>query len=312
MYTRLFALLLCVLTLPTWANQCKTVNFGVVDWTDVRVTTAVAQVLLEKLGYDINVSEHSVDGIYEEMASGNLDVFLGNWMPTMASIVEPHIQQSKIESLSMNLDNAKYTLAVPSYVYDAGVKTFADLAKHKDKFDGRIYGLEKGNDGNLLIQKMIDKNDFGLKPFRLYATSERIMLAQVKRRIRDDKWIAFLAWTPHPMNTQHDIRYLAGGDEYFGPNYGGSTVHTNTRKGLASSCPNVARFLNNLKFNVKMEGQLMGQVMNEFIPADRAVRDWMHKNPKQVSVWLKGVTQIDGSEVDFIKIAQSLKLSFDS
>jgi len=312
MYARLFALLLCVITLPAFANQCKTVNFGIVDWTDVRVTTAVAQVLLEKLGYEIEVSEHSVNGVYDGLANGNLDAFLGNWMPTMASIVNPHIQQRKIETLSMNLDNAKYTLAVPRYVYDAGVKTFADLAKYKDKFDGRIYGLEKGNDGNLLIQKMIDKNDFNLKPFRLYATSERIMLAQVKRRIRDNKWIAFLAWTPHPMNTQYDIRYLAGGDDYFGPNYGGSTVHTNIRKGLASNCPNVARFLSNLKFDVEMEGKIIGKVMNEFIPADRAVRDWMYKNPKQVTTWLEGVTQINGEEVDSIKIAQSLKLSFDS
>ena len=138
------------------------------------------------------------------------------------------------------------------------------------------------------------------------------MLAQVKRRIRDNKWIAFLAWTPHPMNTQHDIRYLAGGDDYFGPNYGASTVHTNIRTGLANNCPNLAQFLTNLKFSGEMEGSLIGKVMNEFIPADRAVRDWMYKNPKQVSSWLKGVTNADGEEVDSIKIAQSLELSFDN
>ena len=312
MYTRFFALLLCLLVLPTSANQCKTVNLGIVDWTDVRVTTAFAQVLLEKLGYEIEISEHSVEGIYTDLASGKLDAFLGNWMPTMASIVEPHIQKNKIESLSMNLDNARYTLAVPSYVYDAGVKSFADLAKHKDKFGGRIYGLEKGNDGNILIQKMIDKNDFGLKSFRLFPTSERIMLAQVKRRTRENQWIVFLAWTPHPMNTQYDIHYLAGGDDYFGPNYGGSTVHTNIRQGLASNCPNIARFLTNLKFNVEMEGNIIGTVMNEFVPADRAVRDWMYNNPQQVSVWLKGVTHENGNKVDSAKIAKSLKLTFDS
>jgi len=32
--------------------------------------------------------------------------------------------------------------------------------------------------------------------------------------------IVFLAWDPHPMNIQFELRYLAGGDSAFGPNYG--------------------------------------------------------------------------------------------
>lgn len=63
-----------------------------------------------------------------------------------------------VETLRANLEGAKYTLAVPKYVYDAGVKSFADLAKHAEEFKHRIYGIEPGNDGNRLIQSMIDKN----------------------------------------------------------------------------------------------------------------------------------------------------------
>ena len=39
---------------------------------------------------------------------------------------------------------------------DAGVKSLADLGANKDKFGGKIYGIEAGNDGNRIIQAMID------------------------------------------------------------------------------------------------------------------------------------------------------------
>ena len=312
MFTRLLLLTLTLtLSWQTHASQqCETVKLGIVNWTDVQVTTAVAQALLESLNYDVKVSTHSVDGIYQNLSQGKLDAFLGNWMPTMAPIIKPFEEQNTIETLGVNLEGAKYTLAVPTYVYDAGVKTFADLVRFKKNFGGRIYGLEKGNDGNLIIQKMIDSNKFGLGKFRLMATSENIMLAQVKKRVHENQWIAFLAWAPHPMNKQFDIRYLAGGDDFFGPNYGGSTVNTNVRTGLGKECPNVQRLLSNLKFDLAMEASMMDQVINQFVPAKRAARSWMHNNPEQVKTWLNGITTRQGKPVDAQKIAKDMKLSF--
>jgi glycine betaine/proline transport system substrate-binding protein len=195
-------------------------------------------------------------------------------------------------------------------VYDAGVKSFSDLVKFKKEFANRIYGLEKGNDGNLIIQQMIDKNESGLGAFNLLATSERIMLAQLKKRVRENQWIVFLAWTPHPMNNKFDIRYLDGGDKYFGPNYGGSTVHTNVRAGFTQDCPNINKLLKNLVFDVEMEATMMDKVLNEFAPADRAARYWMHKNPKQVTKWLNGVNTREGKPANVEKIISNLELTF--
>ena len=61
--------------------------------------------------------------------------------------------------------------------------------------------------------------------------SEAGMLSQVARATRGEDWIVFLGWEPHPMNANHDITYLSGGDDWFGPNYGGATVYTNVRAG---------------------------------------------------------------------------------
>lgn len=290
-------------------EKCESVHFGVVDWTDVKATTAVAAELLRVLGYQVDISKHSVPDTYKAMASGEVDVFLGNWMPSMAPVADPFVNNNQVERLRPNLTGAKYTLAVPKYVYEAGVKSFADIAKYHDQFDGRIYGLEKGNDGNQLILDMIKTNAFGLKPFSLIETSERLMLAQVKGKIRDQKWIVFLAWAPHPMNERYDLVYLEGGDEYFGPNKGGATVYTNTRSGFAESCPNVATFLQNLEFSLAMEGQVMDMILNQFVPHDRAARHWMNQNPERVASWLQGVTHQNGAKANARAIAKSMQLS---
>ena len=51
----------------------------------------------------------------------------------------------------------------------------------------------------------------------------------------------FLGWEPHPMNANFEMKYLAGGDDVFGPNFGGATVFTNVRAGYLTECPNVGR-----------------------------------------------------------------------
>ncbi|MGC8120221.1 choline ABC transporter substrate-binding protein [Marinobacter sp. VGCF2001] len=294
------------------AEQCDQVRFGIVDWTDVKATTSVASELLQALGYDVDISNQSVVDTYDALAKGDIDVFLGNWMPSMAPVADPLIEAQKVERLGANLEGAKYTLAVPQYVYDAGVKHFSDIARFADKFENNIYGIEKGNDGNLLILDMINSNAFGLRPFELIETSERIMLAQVNGAVRDQEWIVFLAWAPHPMNERFDIAYLDGGDDYFGPNKGGATVYTNTRAGFSEQCPNVATLLDNLEFSLAMEGQVMDMILNQFVPQDRAARHWMHQNPEAVEAWLNGVTHRDGRKTNPTAIAQSMKLTLNN
>ena len=51
-----------------------------------------------------------------------------------------------------NLEGAKYTLAVNKAAADLGISTFADIAGQAEALDGKIYGIEPGNDGNRLIQ----------------------------------------------------------------------------------------------------------------------------------------------------------------
>lgn len=276
------------------ANECETVRFADVGWTDITATTALTSVVLESIGYKTKTQVLSVPVTYKSLENKDIDVFLGNWMPTMEADIKPYLDNGSVETIHKNLEGAKYTLAVPKAVYDAGVKTFADISKFADKFDSKIYGIEPGNDGNRLIQSMIDKNAFGLKGFEVVESSEAGMLSQVKRQTRRNKWIVFLGWEPHPMNSNFELAYLEGGDDFFGPNLGGANVHTNVRKSYTTECKNVGKLLTNLTFTLAMENEVMAAILDQGKKPNVAAKNWIKSNPAILDAWLEGVTTLDG------------------
>lgn len=295
--TKIFSsIALSAVATGAYANQCETVRFADVGWTDITATTAVTSELLKGLGYKTKTDLLSVPVTYSSMANGDIDVFLGNWMPTMQGDIAKYREAGTVETVRANLEGAKYTLAVPKYVYDAGVKSFADLAKHADKFKDRIYGIEPGNDGNRLIQDMIDSDAFGLKDFSLVESSEAGMVSQVSRAVRRNQWIVYLGWAPHPMNSNVEMEYLSGGDDFFGPNYGGANVYTNVRQDYLSECQNVGQLLKNLEFSLEMENQLMEAILNQKQKPAKAAQEWLNANPQQFEAWLEGVKTLDGKD----------------
>ncbi|GAB4351592.1 MAG: choline ABC transporter substrate-binding protein [Oricola sp.] len=276
--------------------QCEDVTFSDVGWTDITATTAATKTILEALGYNVDVKVLSVPVTYASMKKGVVDVFLGNWMPTMEGDIAPYREDGSVETVRENLEGAKYTLAVNKAGADLGIADFADIAAHKDELGGKIYGIEPGNDGNRLIIDMINSDAFGLKGFELAESSEQGMLAQVDRATKRNEPIVFLGWEPHPMNANFEMTYLTGGDDYFGPNLGGATVYTNTRAGYSEECPNVGALLANLKFTLAMENEIMGAILNDGEDPDKAASEWLAKHPDMLDGWLKGVTTRDGGD----------------
>ncbi|MFH6787247.1 MULTISPECIES: choline ABC transporter substrate-binding protein [Methylobacterium] len=274
--------------------SCKTVRFADVGWTDITATTALASRVLAGLGYAPKTQTLSVPVTYASLRAKTIDVFLGNWMPTMAADRKPYLESHAIEVLGPNLTGAKYTLAVPDYLYDAGLKSFADIAKFRRQLKGKIYGIEPGNDGNRTILTIIKDNTYGLGTFDLVESSEQGMLAQVDRAIRRKEPILFLGWEPHPMNTKFAIRHLSGGDDTFGPNYGGAEVFTNLRAGYGAECPNLGRFFKNLTFDLKTENAVMGSILFDGLDPDKAADQWLKADPEAWTRWLSGVETLDG------------------
>ncbi len=277
--------------MPAHAD-CSLVRLAEPGWTDLELTTAVTQVLLQDMGYKADSNILGISVIYESMKNGDLDAFMGYWDPAMQSYYKPYHANGTVETIHTNLKGAKFTWAVPSYVYDAGVHSFGDLAAHAHEFNKKVYGIEPGS--NDIMLNVINKGDFGLGDWKVVESSEQGMLSQVARDIRRNKWIVFLGWAPHPMNTKFDLKYLKGGDAYYGPNFGGATVSTQVRKGYLKECPQVGKLLKQLTFNVDMESEGMGYILGDGMNGKEAARKLLKKHPELLDAWLDGVTTVDG------------------
>ncbi|MGH6854408.1 MAG: choline ABC transporter substrate-binding protein [Aestuariivirga sp.] len=275
------------------AESCKAVRFADVGWTDIQVTTGTTQVVMEALGYAPEVKTLSVPVAYASLKNKDIDVFLGNWMPSMSADVKPYMDDKSVEVIGTNLEGAGYGLVVPQYVADAGVKSLTDLGAHKDKFSGKIYGIEAGNDGNRIIATMIADANNKLEGFELVESSEAGMLTEAEKAMKNNEWMVFLGWTPHPVMGEMKLAYLDGmGDSGFGA----ATVLTNVRAGYTAECPNAGKLLANLKFDLAMEGAMMEPVLKDGADPKATAQAWLKAHPDAVKPWLEGVTAFDGSD----------------
>jgi glycine betaine/proline transport system substrate-binding protein len=279
-----------------FAQSCDKVIFSDVGWTDITATTAATTVVLEALGYETETKVLSVPVTYAGLAGGDIDVFLGNWMPTMEADIAPYREAGTVDTVRTNLEGAKYTLATNEHGAALGISDFANIKDHKDALDGKIYGIEPGNDGNRLIIDMIESGPFGLDGFEIVESSEQGMLASVARATQDGKPIVFLGWEPHPMNANFKMTYLSGGDDVFGPNFGEATVATNTRQGYVAECPNTGKLLQNLVFSLQMENEIMSAISDAGEDPREAAKAWLAANPATWEPWLDGVTTKDGGD----------------
>ncbi|MCQ0971227.1 choline ABC transporter substrate-binding protein [Paracoccus sp. TK19116] len=278
------------------SEECRSLVFSDVGWTDITATTALATTVLDALSYETEIKVLSVPVTFTGLSTDDIDIFLGTWMPTMEADIAPYREAGTVEDVRVNLTGAKYTLATNKAGADAGITTFDAIAAQKDALDGKIYGIEPGNDGNRLLLEMVAEDKFGLGTFEVIESSEQGMLAQVARADGAGEPVVFLGWEPHPMNANFELTYLEGGDDVFGPNLGGAEVHTVTRAGLSEDCPNIGKFLTNLQFTLPMENEVMGAILDDGQAPDAAATEWLKANPDAAAGWLDGVTTVDGGD----------------
>jgi len=283
---------------------CKNVRLGVVNWTDVMATSAMTQVLLDGLGYQTKQTSASQQIIFAGIRDQRQDLFLGYWNPIMTQTITPFVDAGQVKVLDApSLNDARATLAVPKYLADKGLQSFADIHKFEKELGGKIYGIEPGSGANTQIKAMIAKNQFGLGKFQLVESSEAGMLAAVDRAVRRKEAVVFFGWAPHPMNVNIDMQYLSGSEDALGPDEGRATVWTVTAPDYASRCPNVGRLLTNLTFSAEDESRMM-QPLLDHKDALESARQWLKDHPEDKARWLEGVTTFDGKPA-----ADNLKLT---
>lgn len=289
------------------AHAADTIDFGVPAWPGITVKTQIAEQLLAPLGYDSRSQDLGLQVIYQALESGDLDVFLGGWLPAQQDMLKPREESGDIVRLANNVDGAQMTLAVPDYVYESGIQSFADLDAHRDEFEGKIYGFGAGSAASEILHKAIDNDTWGLGDWQVVDTSTVGMLSAAKDAIKNHEPIVWVGWTPHWMNLELPMRYLSDSKDLFGPDNGKSQVLTLMRSDFADGHANLKTFFNQFSFSAEEQSWMIRGFGLEEKSAESVAKQWIHDHPERVETMLEGVTTADG-EPAWPAVKQALSL----
>ncbi|ADL12732.1 ABC transporter substrate-binding protein [Acetohalobium arabaticum] len=274
------------------SNPEEPIVFGEADWPGIWGKDAVVEHILENIGYEVEIKTVKNVIIYNRMVDKEIDVFLGSWMPSDKPTRDELKGQFKI--VKTNLDEGLYTLGVPKYVWEAGVRSFTDLDKYAEKFDHKIYAGPIGWKFTKAMKKAIKNDIYGLGDWKLVNSSQTAMIANMKRAVKKGDWIATLAWKPHWMNYVMDIKYLKDPKNIWVN--AESWVDTITRVGFKQDRPQVHKFLTQFKTTTDMSNEWIYYIGYKDQEPERVAQRWVKNNLDVVKDWLKGVKAKNGKQ----------------
>ncbi|WP_251977743.1 ABC transporter substrate-binding protein [Salinicola avicenniae] len=279
---------------PAQADE-STIVFGVPAWPGITVKTEIARQLLAPLGYTAQAQEIGLQVIYQGLDTGDVDVFLGAWLPAQNPMLEPLESDGSIQRLATNVTGAQMTLAVPDYVFDAGITSFADLDAHRDEFNGELYGFGAGSAASEIINDAIANDTWGLGDWTLVDTSTVGMLSAAKSHIANEEPIVWVGWTPHWMNLELPMRYLEDDKNLFGEGNGASDVRTLMASDYAEANPNLVTFFDQFSFSAEEQSWMIQRYGQEEAPMEEVASQWIEAHPARVESMLADVTTRDGA-----------------
>ncbi|MDK2821345.1 MAG: glycine betaine/proline transport system substrate-binding protein [Clostridia bacterium] len=254
----------------------KVIKFGYVNWAEGVAMTHLLQAIIEdKLGYEVETVQGDVGAIFTGVAEGDFDAFVDTWLPvTHESYMKEYGDQ--LDNYGTVYEGARIGLVVPSYVT---INSIEELNDHKDKFDGKIVGIDAGAGIMKVTNKAIKDYDLD---YELVASSGPAMTAALKDAIESDEWVVVTGWAPHWKFARWDLKFLEDPKGVYGEV---ERIDKVARKGLEEDAPKVAKLLKNFKMDDQQLGTLEGYINDGMDPVE-AGRKWMSENEEIINGWL--------------------------
>ncbi|QFT83926.1 Glycine betaine-binding protein OpuAC precursor [Halomonas sp. THAF12] len=278
---------------PALADDA-TLDIGVPPWPGVTVKSEMASQLLAPLGYETRTHDVGLQVVYQGLETGDIDALLGGWMPAQQKMFAPREESGVIEGLVNNVEGAQMTLAVPDYLHDQGITSFADLDAHREAFDGKIHSFGAGSAASDRLYQAIDDDAWGLGDWEVVDTSVIGMLGAASSAIDREAPIVWVGWTPHWMNLALPMRYLDDPKDLFGEDNGATDVLTVLRSDYGDAHPNLERFFEQFTFAAEEQSWMIQQFGEEEREVEAVARQWLQEHPERVAAMLEGVTTSDG------------------
>lgn len=270
-------LMLLFTTLSSCENikNSKYITIGMVDgWAEDVAMTHIAKTILDEQGYHVIIQKASTDMILASMNNEDTDLFMGVWLPYTHA--KKLAKFPGLMHLGTNYDNGRIGLVVPEYV---PVNSIEELNQHKDEFNHRIIGIEKGAGLTTGTDKAII--DYKLD-YHQINSSTIAMITELQNAIQRKEWIVVTGWQPHWMFGKMKLKFLDDPQKIYGE---AEQIKTYSRKSLAKVHPDLAKFFSKLHFDDENMSDLLMK-MEQSKNKEATAKEWVKDHPELVQSWL--------------------------
>ena len=143
------------------------------------------------------------------------------------------------------------------------------------------------------------KDSAGGKGFRVITSTTPAMIEEMAYAIKNDRYAAITAWSPHWMNAELSIKYLKDPEKVFGE---AENVHTIVRKGFDKDYPELAKFFRQFKWKTTDLDSLSLICYESDGDYGKGAREWLKRNPELQAAFLKGVRPQPGAKIKMVDI----------
>ncbi|MCQ9636945.1 glycine betaine ABC transporter substrate-binding protein [Chryseobacterium sp. WG23] len=256
-------------------KNSKYITIGMVDgWAEDVAMTHVAKAILDQQGYHVIIQKASTDMILASMNNEDTDIFMGVWLPyTHAKKVAKF---PGLINMGTNYDSGRIGLVVPEYI---PVTSIEELNQHKDQFNHRIIGIEKGagltsGTDQAIIDYKLD--------YKQINSSTIAMITELQNAIQRKQWIVVAGWQPHWMFGKMKLKFLNDPKKTFGE---AEQIKTYARKSFGKDHPELAKFFSKLHFDDEHMADLLIKMEHSKNKEATAIK-WMEEHPEVVKLWL--------------------------
>jgi len=279
------SLVLIAITACTSVEEEKTViRMADTPWSCTPPLNLRVKIILEEMGYEVELVSLSMDMAFNAVAAGEIDVIMDAWV---LNYPEKLIGLGDtIAIVGLNYGNAIQGTFIPVATTPLELTTMDQLNDYIELFDndgdgrGELYGLEPGTGGNRIQLLQIER--LGLN-YDLVESGEFAVIAELESRMTSGEAMAFQMWKPHWIFGKYDLRFL---EDPTG-SIPASIVMTVVNEELLQTAPDVCLLLNRFETTVDevsdmiYEAEVLGRD-----PMDIA-QEWIENNRDKVDEWLQ-------------------------
>ena len=247
------------------------------NWACATANSYMVKNLLEE-EFDVKVNLHDLQAgiLWQSVATGDIDFMVTAWLPLTHQSYFDKLQDDVVD-LGPLYNGAAIGLVVPAYVE---IDSIEELNAHKDKFGGRIIGIDAGAGIMEATKNAIEVYDLELS---LMEGSDAAMAAELKTAMENEEWIVVTGWAPHWKFGTFDLKFLEDPANVYG---GEETINAFTRAGFADDYPEINEFLANYYLTPEQFGGLIA-LMEEYDDKNEAAKVWLEQNRDLVESWLQ-------------------------